>query len=182
MFSAFGTTATLRRFCFTPDPPIFRFSLTTSIISATGVIGLLVFASSLADEELAYLHRRGFPLVLLHRAPPDSLDIPCITFENKSGARILVDHLIDVHGYRCIAFLRGPPDREESYWRELGYRESIAAHGIPFDPSLVATGGFNQDLAQIEVWRWIDEGVEIDTIFTGDDDADTGAEHFTRRV
>jgi len=137
--------------------------------------GLLVFASSLTDEELAYLHQRGFPLVLLHRAPPDGLEIPYITFENKSGARTLIDHLIEVHGYRRIAFLRGPVDHEDSHWRELGYRESLAAHDIPFDPALVATGGFNQELAQVEVRRWIDEGMEIDAIFAGDDDAATGA-------
>ena len=137
--------------------------------------GMLVFAASLDDEELVDLHGRGFPLVLLHRAPPPGLDIPYVTFENKSGARSLVDHLIEVHGYRRIAFLRGPEGHEDSYWRELGYRASLEAHDIPFDPALVSTGGFNQSQARDAIRRWLNEGVTMDAIFAGDDEAATGA-------
>src|SRR6185503_4796823 len=94
------------------------------------------------------LNRRGFPLVLLHRSSPNGLNIPYVTFENKAGARGLVDHLIEVHGYRRIAFLEGPPGNEDSYWRKTGYQESLLAHQIPFDPALVAVGGFNDLEAQ----------------------------------
>lgn len=136
--------------------------------------GLLVFSGSLEDAEIAYLHEIGFPVVLLHQAPPDSLNIPYITFENKSGARKLIDHLIDVHGYQRIAFLRGPENQEDSHWRELGYREALDAHGIPFAPDLVAMGNFDQEDAQIPVEKWLRDGVQIDAIFAGDDDAATG--------
>ena len=27
-------------------------------------------------------------------------------------------------------FFQGPEDQEDSYWRELGYRASLAAHGL----------------------------------------------------
>lgn len=136
--------------------------------------GLLVFAGCLEDVELAYLYKLGFPLVLLHQTPPNDLAIPYVTFENKSGARKLVDHLIEVHDYRRIAFLRGPEDQEDSYWRELGYREALEAHGIPFDPALVAVGGFNEKLAQIPVRTWLEQGTAIDAIFAGDDEAAVG--------
>jgi DNA-binding LacI/PurR family transcriptional regulator len=136
--------------------------------------GLLVFTDSLPDAELARLHCIGFPVVLLHHSSPEGLDTPCITVENKAGARKLVDHLIQVHGYRRIAFLSGPPGNEDSYWRERGYRESLAAHGLPFDPALVATGGFDDEEAQAAVEQWLAEGVAIDAIFAGDDDAAVG--------
>jgi LacI family transcriptional regulator len=136
--------------------------------------GLLVFASSLTDEELGRLHEAGFPMVLLHQSPPRGLNIPYITFENKAGARRLVDHLIEMHGYRRVAFLRGPEDQEDSYWRELGYRESLEAHGISLDPELIATGGFDKEQAQIAAERWLAEGIEIDAIFAGDDESAIG--------
>jgi len=136
--------------------------------------GLLVFAASLEDAELIYLYETGFPVVLLHQSPPDSLDIPYVTVENKSGARKLVDHLIEVHCYQRIAFLRGPESHEDSYWRELGYREALEAHGMPFDPTLVATGGFHKEIAQVAVGQWLKEGVEIDAVFAGDDESATG--------
>ena len=137
--------------------------------------GLLVFTDSLDEAELVRLHDIGFPMVLLHQTPPDGLDIPCVTFENKAGARRLVDHLIEVHGYRRIGFLRGPAEHEDSYWREMGYREALEAHGIPFDAALVGVGGFEQMEAQVAVERWLGEDLVFDAIFAGDDEAASGA-------
>jgi LacI family transcriptional regulator len=144
--------------------------------------GLLVFAGSLEDSELAHLYEMGFPVVLLHQAPVGSMDIPYVTFENKSGARRLVDHLIEVHDYRRIAFLRGPENHEDSYWRELGYREALEAHDIPFDPALVALGGFHKELAQIPIRKWLAEGAHIDAVFAGDDEAAVGVIIALRRA
>ena len=121
--------------------------------------GLIVFTNSVGDEELSYLEQSGFPIVLLHQTPPENLNIPVITIENKDGAQKLVDHLIEVHGCRRIAFLRGPEGHEDSKWRERGYRESLEAHGIPFDETLIATGGFDESEADcpplVNGW-WMD--------------------------
>lgn len=137
--------------------------------------GLLIFTDSLDDAELTRLYHLGFPMVLLHRSPPDGLNIPCVTFENKLGARQLIDHLIETHGYRRIAFLAGPEGHEDSYWREMGYRESLAAHGIPFDPTLVVPGEFNQEQARRSVENWLAYHIQLDAIFSGDDEAGIGA-------
>ncbi|HXV99226.1 MAG TPA: LacI family DNA-binding transcriptional regulator [Anaerolineae bacterium] len=136
--------------------------------------GLLIFTNSLNEAELTHLYERRFPLVLLHQSPPTGLNIPCITFENKSGARKLVDHLIETHSYRGIAFLRGPEDNEDSSWRELGYREALEAHHLPFDPALVATGGFSAAGARAPVMSWLNDGVAIEAIFAGDDATASG--------
>jgi len=137
--------------------------------------GLLVFTDSLDEEELVRLHEIGFPMVLLHQSPPAGLDIPCVTFENKDGARRLVEHLIEVHGYRRIAFLRGPEEHEDSYWREMGYREALAEHDIPLTPELVGFGSFDQAQAQAAVEAWLAAGVEMEAVFAGDDEAASGA-------
>jgi LacI family transcriptional regulator len=136
--------------------------------------GLLVFTNYLEDAEIIRLSRKGFPLVLLHRSPPNGLNIPFVTFENKAGARRLVDHLIEAHGYRRIAFLEGPANNEDSYWRKTGYQESLLAHGIPFDPALVAVGEFHDVEAQSAVDRWLAQGRAFDAIFAGDDQAAMG--------
>lgn len=136
--------------------------------------GLLVFTAQMGDAEIIRLHQRGFPLVLLHRSPPRGLDIPCVTFENKGGTRRIIEHLIEVHGYRRIGFLAAAGN-EDSTWRELGYREALEAHGIAFDPALVAEGGFDDILAQSAVRQWLVDGVEVDAIFAGDDEAGSGA-------
>lgn len=137
--------------------------------------GLVVFADSLPDQELIRLNNLHFPTVLLHRSPPGGLDIPCVTVENKSGARELVDYLIDVRGYRRIAFLQGPDGHEDSYWRERGYRESLEEHDIPFDARLVGKGNFEEDTAFVTVTQWIRRGTEMEAIFAADDDSAIGA-------
>jgi DNA-binding LacI/PurR family transcriptional regulator len=146
------------------------------------VDGLLVFTDRLSDSAITRLHGRGFPLVLLHRSPPAGLDIPCVTFENKAGARRLVEHLIVEHGSRRIAFLAGPQGNEDSYWREAGYREALGEHDIALDPDLIGIGEFNDIKAQAVVAGWLRQGLEFDAIFAGDDEAATGAMLALRRA
>jgi DNA-binding LacI/PurR family transcriptional regulator len=137
--------------------------------------GLLIFPDSLDRDELVYLHRRGFPLVLLNDTPPDDLPLPAVTIENKSGAEMLVKHLIRVHHRRRIAYLQGPPAHEDSRCRERGYCDSLVAHGIPFDPALIAMGGFDEDEAYLAVQHMLQQDINPDAIFAGDDDAAIGA-------
>jgi DNA-binding LacI/PurR family transcriptional regulator len=136
--------------------------------------GLIVFTQSIDADELARLRRINFPVVLLFQTPPDSLDIPAVLVENQPGARQLVEHLIEVHSCRRIAFLRGPSGNEDSLQREAGYRQALASHGLPLDLNLIGTGGFNQEEARAAVEGWLSQGLEFDAVFAGDDDAAAG--------
>ena len=136
--------------------------------------GLIVFADSLSETELTRFHKRQLPLVLLHQTSPAELDIPCVTVENKAGAGKAVKHLINC-GYKNIAFLAGLEEHEDAKWREIGYREELAAHGIPFRPELVAYGGFSAEIAESAIEHWLLEGVKIDAIFAADDNSAQGA-------
>lgn len=135
--------------------------------------GLLVFTTSLDKEEIARLYKINFPIVLMHETPPAEMDIPVITVENKDGAVMLVNHLIE-HGRRRIVFLRGPEGHEDSQWRERGYREALAAHNIPFDEALISSGEFDQEAAYHSMKKLIQDRVEFDAVFAGDDDASIG--------
>lgn len=137
--------------------------------------GLLIFTDSLDHRELHRLHNINFPMVLLHQSPPDSLNIPVITIENKGGAAMLVSHLIEMHGRHQIVFLQGPEGHEDSVWRERGYREALETHNIAFRPELVAVGRFDEDEAFIAVQRLLSDSIEFDAMFTGDDDSAIGA-------
>ncbi len=136
--------------------------------------GLIIFTDSVEDDELSRLYENRFPVVLLHQTPPEGAEIPVITIENKSGAQRLVEHLIEVHGCRRVAFLRGPEGNEDSDWRERGYRQALGTHSIAFDPGLVASGGYEEDQAEAAVQQWLIDGVEMDAVFAGDDDAARG--------
>ena len=137
--------------------------------------GLLIFTDSLDHRELHRLHNMNFPIVLLHQSPPDSLNIPVIAIENKDGAAMLVNHLIEIHSRRRIVFLQGPEGHEDSVWRERGYREALELQGIKFDPELIALGEFDEDEAFTAVQQMLLDGIEFDAIFAGDDDSAIGA-------
>ena len=63
--------------------------------------------------------------------------VPSILIDNYRGMREVVDHLIGVHAYRRIAFLRGPLTHRGARERYRAYVESLEAHGIALDPDLV---------------------------------------------
>lgn len=138
--------------------------------------GLLVFSDGLIDEDLVNLTASGFPMVLVHRTPPPSLNIPSVTVENLEITQRLVEHLIQVHGKRRILFLRGPAHQEDSNHRESGYKAALAAHNIPFDENLVLDGEFERDIAFQVLNDFLANGkrVPFDAVFSGDDDAAIG--------
>lgn len=136
--------------------------------------GLIIYASSLTEEEIRRFYDRGFPVVLLHQSAPEGLAIPSVTFENKAGAQTAVSHLINL-GRRRIVYLTGPEGNEDSQWRELGYREALTTHGIPIAPELIALGEFHDTTAEATVKQLLEDGVAFDAIFAGDDRSASGA-------
>lgn len=138
--------------------------------------GLLVFSDGLFDDDLVRLHASGFPMVLVHRTPPQPLSIPSVTVENINVTQQLVDHLIKVHGCRRILFLRGPIHQEDSHEREIGYKSALQANGIPFDENLLLNGDFERSMACNALNKFLENGrrVEFDAVFSGDDDAAIG--------
>ncbi len=136
--------------------------------------GILVFSTSLGEAALRNYYAADFPMVLLHQTAPRGLEIPCVTVENKAASRRLVEHLIVEHGRRRILFLSGPRDNEDSHWRELGYLAALEAHGLPFDPALVAPGDFDRVVAQQTVASILSSGPAVDAIFAADDESAVG--------
>ena len=107
--------------------------------------------------------------------PPPGCPFPVSLIENRDGRAASGQHLIAVHGRRRIAFLSGPAGNEDAYWREQGYREALAAHGIPFDPALVASGEFREAAGASGGDRLAGRRAGIRRDFAADDDSAGGA-------
>ena len=137
--------------------------------------GTLVFANSLSEEQLVDLCKVRFPVVLLYRTSPPNLKIPHVVVENKISTQKIVDHLIEVHERKRIMFFQGPRDQEDSHWRELGYRASLAAHGLPIDSNLILSGEFDNKVSYQALRNHLSKGIrDFDAIFAGNDDAAVG--------
>jgi LacI family transcriptional regulator len=79
-----------------------------------------------------------------HRGRPGP---PTVDSDNLHGASAATQHLLDL-GHRRIGFVAGRSDLESSRLREKGYRQALAAAGIPVDPELVEVGGYEQEFSE----------------------------------
>lgn len=99
-------------------------------------------ASETADfEHFARVKRRGYPLVFFNRECAE-IYTDRVVIDNVAAAREAVHYLIQT-GCRRIAYIGGPEFVQISKKREQGYREALAAAGLPFRPQWVVHSEFN---------------------------------------
>jgi LacI family transcriptional regulator len=116
------------------------------------------------EEVLQTLHGRVDGLLLMmpgpdlgrldrslpHRTPAILLNgsgstaHPTLRVDNRRGARLAVDHLLDL-GHRRIAHLRGPQANADAAERQRGYREALAARDVAVEPDLELPGDFREE-------------------------------------
>lgn len=70
--------------------------------------------------------------------------LPTIDSDNLTGAVLATEHLLEL-GHRRIAFVGGREDLESSRLREQGFRQAMAAAGVPVDPALIRAGGYRME-------------------------------------
>jgi LacI family repressor for deo operon, udp, cdd, tsx, nupC, and nupG len=83
--------------------------------------------------------RTGAPVVALCEAIP--ADIPQIEVDNRAAAADMTRHLAGL-GHRRVAYVTGPAGNVLERERFAGYRDGLAAEGLPFDPTLVHSGDY----------------------------------------
>ena len=67
-----------------------------------------------------------------------------VTGDNLQGSRDAVDHLLGL-GHTRIGMVTGRPDLDSAQRREQGYREALAAAGVPVDEALLRLGAFERE-------------------------------------
>lgn len=79
-----------------------------------------------------------FPLVNIDCIPAD-FNADAVVIDNVAGAHWAVEHLISL-GHKRIGIVSGIPGLTTTEERLAGYRQALAEHEIPYDPSLMAEG------------------------------------------
>ena len=143
------------------------------------VDGLLIMSGTLGNavgpDELARWCERYRPLPMCSIAVPLP-GIPSVLVDNATGMRELVVHLVEAHGYRRIAFIRGPEANDESERRYRVYRDVLAEHDLQLDPRLVVAGGFQRATSAEAIGRlWDEHGMPIDAVVAASDSMALGA-------
>jgi diguanylate cyclase (GGDEF)-like protein len=86
------------------------------------------------------LRDAGKPVVMVSQEVP-GFDCPVVLPDNRWGTQRAVEHLIE-HGHRRIGFV-GWMAQEDIRRRHEAYQETLAAHGLPYDPGLLFPAGDN---------------------------------------
>ncbi len=139
------------------------------LASTAKLDGLIVLTSSVAisihDEKgLQDFYRRFHPLPIVGIERPLA-GIPTILKSDYESMGEVMAHLIEVHGYRRIAYINrvGPGPQHERY---RAYMDTLAKYGIPHDPNLVFTS--HDDLPDFDEHK-VRPDIDFEAVVTCDD-------------
>jgi LacI family repressor for deo operon, udp, cdd, tsx, nupC, and nupG len=138
-----------------------------SLLRAKQVDGALVDGLVLPPDRIARFVEDGFPIVCLDR-DVNSQSVPLVQVDNKHGARMATEHLLEL-GHTRIAHVSGAPELGISGERLIGYRDALKKAGIAHEPRLVGTGRFTEDGGYEATRSLLDSGAEFTAVFAAND-------------
>lgn len=120
----------------------------------------LILASDVAygatDEELKLFRKTFGDMPIVTQSVPlggASMFIP----NNVEGMRAVVRHLIEEHGYKRIAFIRGIDGQIDAEQRFQAYKDELKAHDLRFIDDLVVRGDYTSEGGRAAIFTLLDE-------------------------
>jgi DNA-binding LacI/PurR family transcriptional regulator len=102
--------------------------------------------------------------------------VPNVSVDDGAGMRDAVQHLVQVHGRRRVAFIRGPEGSPSADERYRGYVRALTNLGVEFDESLVVPDDISTGSGARAVSLLMDKrGVQYDALAAADDRLALGA-------
>jgi LacI family transcriptional regulator len=111
------------------------------MVAGRQVDGVVIARVRYHDPRIAYLQEAQHPFVVFGRGEPN--DYPYIDVDSTTGIRWLVEHFVD-YGHRKIAMILSPRDLMFTTLRLKGYRDTLAARGLPFRKDYIQEGDLSQ--------------------------------------
>lgn len=136
------------------------------------VEGLIVASTLLSahcgqERIISFVRRyQGMPLCSLGVVVEG---VASIVVDGRAGITRAVDHLIEVHGCRKLAFIGGRPGHSEAEERQDAYRAALEHHGLEWDSQRVAPGHFMREGGRLAMEEIIRRGAEFDGVVAASD-------------
>ncbi len=116
-----------------------------SMVGPHAVDALIVsgtMSHTLSDAQLKdFLGRyRPLPIVTIAIALEGFDSVIC---DNRRGMELVVEHLIECHGSRKLAFIGGPPGQQEAVDRKAAFLECLDRHAIAAKGDWIVDGDFS---------------------------------------
>lgn len=155
-----------------------KHSTVYNFVDKNRIDGLVIFSSSIAsfidDLEFSLFLKRfeGIPIVSVGRVIPGAVSI---LVDNKEGMKEQIRHLINRHGYRKIAFVKGPKTNLEAAERFEAYLEVLEENNIKTDADIIFEGDFTSHTGYEIMKNIIIKNIQYDAIVFSNDDVAIGA-------
>lgn len=135
-----------------------------AIIITYGSLSALLSNKNKADF---FAMLKDIPCIMMEDEFPES-GIPSITADNYGGMRECINHLIDDHGFKKIAYLSGPKGNYDSDERLRAYYDVMKEHKLAFTDDMVVFGDFS-DHRDEQINTLLDLHPDLDAICCADD-------------
>ncbi|MBN1799502.1 MAG: GGDEF domain-containing protein [Spirochaetales bacterium] len=150
------------------------------LINVRHLDGIVVTSSSIGNDigvkQLLEFYKpfRSIPMVSIALAIKG---MPSLLTENELGMQEIVNHLVEVHGYKKIAIIKGPETNTEARIRYKAYEYVLKKHNIAIDPELILPGDFRYESGREAVRILLDERKrrDVEAIVSSNDDMATFA-------
>jgi LacI family transcriptional regulator len=106
------------------------------------VDGFILASATMDDPYLKDLAKTRTPFILVSRLCY-SVDAPYVVANDRAGAQLAVEHLINL-GHQRIGFIGGPADVRSSRDRRAAYQEVLQEHGLPEKEDWMSFSDFTQ--------------------------------------
>ncbi len=162
------------------NPYVYQHHIIYDLINKSQVDGLIILVNTLLNFSVFSQVQGLFDKV--KHIPTIAMNIDLegalstIYTDNHAGIDSVMDHLVEAHGYRRIAFIKGIWDHMDAIHRYEAYLSSLERYGIPFDDDLVLDGDFFIDSGREAVAELLDQRQIVpEAIVACNDDMAIGA-------
>ena len=149
-------------------------SCINTILNSSSLDGVIMFSGFIAYvigndevEKYAGMISGHIPVISVSYIMPG---IPSVIIDNAAGMYSAVNHTIQAHGKKRIAFVKGPDGHPEAEERLEGYKKALRDNNIDYDVRYVYPGNFSPESGRAAVIKMLgDENVSADAIVACDD-------------
>ncbi|WP_043476693.1 LacI family DNA-binding transcriptional regulator [Kitasatospora sp. MBT66] len=142
-------------------------------LAAQRVDGVLLVSVHRDDPLPDLVRALGLPAVLNGRRSENE-PVAYVDSDNVGAGRSAVEHLAG-RGRHRIATITGPLDMFAAQGRLDGYRQGLAAVGLPTDDRLVSTGDFTEEGGRRAMAELLEHCPDLDAVFAASDLMAVGA-------
>ncbi|MBO4450309.1 MAG: GGDEF domain-containing protein [Clostridiales bacterium] len=123
---------------------------------------------SRADMEMQKRFLKSLPKVPVVCLFSNCEDLPSVTFDNATGLKEAIEHLIEDHGAREIGYVSGPITNQDARERLDVFTSVMNKYGLPIGKDKIVYGDFTEN-SITEVEKLLDQNGKLDAIVFAND-------------